>query len=121
MGWTFSGDKPIYTQLVERLEKRIVTGEYPPGARLDSVRDLAAEAAVNPNTMQRALAELENTGLVYAQRTAGRFVTEDGEKIAALRTRLGREKIRRFLAEMRELGYERAEAAALVESEEEET
>ena len=120
MSWTVSGDKPIYTQLVERLQMRIVTGEYPPGARLASVRDLAAEAAVNPNTMQRALSELENTGLVYAQRTAGRFVTEDAEKIAALRESLGRDKVRRFLAEMRELGYKRAEAAALVETEEEE-
>lgn len=120
MPWIFSGDKPIYTQLVERLQLRIVTGEYPPGSRLSSVRDLAAEAAVNPNTMQRALSELENMGLVYTQRTAGRFVTEDGEKIAALRQQLGREKVRRFLAEMRELGYRRAEAAALVEREEEE-
>ena len=120
MSWIFSGDKPIYTQLVERLQLRIVTGEYPPGSRLSSVRDLAAEAAVNPNTMQRALSELENMGLVYTQRTAGRFVTEDGEKIAALRRQLGREKVRRFLAEMRELGYRRAEAAALVEREEEE-
>lgn len=120
MSWTFSGDKPIYTQLVERMQLRIVTGEYPPGSRLSSVRDLAAEAAVNPNTMQRALSELESTGLVYSQRTAGRFVTEDSEKIAALRELLGREKVRRFLAEMRELGYQRAEAAALVEREEEE-
>ena len=120
MSWTFSGDRPIYTQLVERLKLRIVTGEYPPGARLNSVRDLAAEAAVNPNTMQRALSELESTGLVYAQRTAGRFVTEDEEKIAAVRGQMGRETVRRFLAQMRELGYERAEAAALVETEEEE-
>ena len=120
MPWTFSGDRPIYTQLVERLQMLIVTGENPPGAKLKSVRDLASEAAVNPNTMQRALAELENTGLIYTQRTAGRFVTEDGEKIAALREQMGREKVRRFLAEMRELGYERAEAAALVELEEEE-
>ena len=69
--------------------------------------------------MQRALSELESTGLVYSQRTAGRFVTEDAERIAALRTQMGREKARRFLAEMRELGYERAETAALVEMEEE--
>ncbi len=120
MPWTFSGDRPIYTQLVERLQMLIVTGGYPPGARLSSVRDLAAEAAVNPNTMQRALSELESIGLVYSQRTAGRFVTEDVEKIAALREQLGREKVRRFLAEMRELGYRRAEAAALLEKEEEE-
>ena len=120
MSWTFSGEKPIYTQLVEKLEKRIVTGAYPPGTRLQSVRELASEAAVNPNTMQRALAELESTGLVYSQRTAGRFVTEDGEKIAALRAQMGRETARRYLAQMRELGYDRAEAAALAETEEEE-
>jgi len=120
LSWTFSGEKPIYTQLVEKLEKRIVTGAYPPGTRLQSVRELASEAAVNPNTMQRALAELESTGLVYSQRTAGRFVTEDGEKIAALRAQMGRETARRYLAQMRELGYDRAEAAALAETEEEE-
>ena len=120
MSWTFSGDRPIYTQLVERLQMLIVTEEYPPGTRLKSVRELAGEAAVNPNTMQRALSELENTGLVYSQRTAGRFVTEDAERVAALREAMGREKVRRFLAEMRELGYRKTEAAALLEKEEEE-
>jgi len=119
LSWTFDGDRPIYAQLVERLQMRIVTGEYPPGTRLSSVRELAAEAAVNPNTMQRALAELEGSGLVYSQRTAGRFVTDDAARVAELRETMGKEKTRRFLAEMRELGYHGAEVAALVEQEEE--
>ena len=87
MGWILDKNRPIYLQLVETLQSRIVSGAYPPGAKIDSVRDLAAEAAVNPNTMQRALAELEQSGLLRAERTAGRFVTEDKELIAAVRNR----------------------------------
>ena len=77
MKWLFSNDAPIYTQLIEQIKVGIVAGAFPPGERLPSVRDLATEAGVNPNTMQRALAELERDGLVFSQRTAGRFVTED--------------------------------------------
>ena len=75
MTWNLTGDRPIWLQLMERLQLGIVTGEYQAGERLPSVRELAAEAAVNPNTMQKALTELERSGLLYAQRTAGRFVT----------------------------------------------
>ena len=81
MQWQFSNDAPIYTQLIQQIKVGIVTGAFPPGERLPSVRDLATEAGVNPNTMQRALAELERDGLVYSQRTAGRFVTEDNTMI----------------------------------------
>lgn len=119
MAWSFSGEKPIYVQLVERLQTRIVTGEYPPGARLDAVRDLSEQAGVNPNTMQRAMTELENRGLVHTQRTAGRFVTEDAARIAALRDALAREKLGRFLSEMEGLGFTRGEVLTLLESEEE--
>ena len=75
MNWTFRSDLPIYTQLVDRFVQGIASGAMAPGARLSSVRDLATEAGVNPNTMQRALQELERQGLVYSQRTAGRYVT----------------------------------------------
>ena len=118
MSWNFSGDRPIYAQLVERLRLRIVTGEYPPGERLPSVRELAEQAGVNPNTMQRAMAELERTGIVFSQRTSGRFVTEDAERIAALRGELALEKLRLFLTEMRSLGYSRGAVLALLEKEE---
>jgi GntR family transcriptional regulator len=77
MNWQFNSEAPIYSQLIGQIRQGIVSGAFPPGERLASVRDLASEAGVNPNTMQRALTELERDGLVYSQRTAGRFVTED--------------------------------------------
>lgn len=109
MPWEFDNQRPIYTQLLEGLELRILAGAYPPGSRLPSVRDLAAEAAVNPNTMQRALSELERSGLVNTQRTSGRFVTEDAECIRSLRKEIAQEKLEHFLSEMRRLGVTRTE------------
>ena len=114
MGWQLDKNRPIYLQLVERLQSRIVSGEYPPGGKIDSVRDLAAEAAVNPNTMQRALAELEQLGLLRTERTSGRFVTEDTALIASVRKALAREKIDAFVQDMSVLGYGKREIAALV-------
>lgn len=77
MSWNLSSERPIYAQIMERITLDIVSGIYLPGARLPSVRDLAQDAGVNPNTMQKALSELERTGLVISQRTSGRFITED--------------------------------------------
>lgn len=77
MSWQLTADRPIYLQLIEEIELRIVSGMYTVGEKLPGVRDLAAQASVNPNTMQKALTELERQGLVYSQRTAGRFITED--------------------------------------------
>lgn len=105
MAWKFNEGQPIYSQLVDRFRRKIVTGEYPPGAKLGSVRELALTAAVNPNTMQRALSELERTGLVYAIRTAGRYVTEDPERIARVRRELAEDALGRFLRDMEELGF----------------
>ena len=92
MEWELQGDRPIWLQLTEQIQLRIVSGEYPAGERLPSVRDLAAEAAVNPNTMQKALTELERGGLVYSQRTSGRFITQDQQLIQQLKQRLAREE-----------------------------
>lgn len=117
MPWEFRPDLPIYTQLVTQLQQRIVTGHLAPGDRLPSVRDLAAEAGVNPNTMQRALAELERQGLVYSQRTAGRFVTEDAAAIRASREEMARTQLREFLAAMAQLGFSREETLALIQTE----
>ena len=77
MQWNFDGNAPIYTQLVDQIKLGIVSGEWIPGQRVPAVRELAVEAGVNPNTMQRALQELERQGLMFSQRTSGRFVTED--------------------------------------------
>ena len=104
MSWQFAADRPIYSQLVEYLSVFIINGRYPAGSRLPSVRDLAAEAKVNPNTMQRALAELENSGLVYTERTSGRFVTEDAEMILSTKKQLALKRIEQFFAAMESLG-----------------
>ena len=118
--WTFRNDLPIYSQLVERIKLGIISGALPPGARLNSVRDLAMEAGVNPNTMQRALSELEREGLVFTQRTSGRFVTEDTAAIARCKKTLGGRHIRGFLAAMTLLGYQRREIIDLLQEEKEE-
>lgn len=117
MRWQFSNDAPIYTQLIQQIKAGIVTGGFPPGERLPSVRDLATEAGVNPNTMQRALAELERDGLVYSQRTAGRFVTEDSTMIQAAKRGLAERHINAFLEAMLQLGFRREEIIALLEQE----
>ena len=119
MEWKFRNDLPIYSQLVEQITLGIVSGEYPPGAKLPSVRDLAMEAGVNPNTMQRALQELEREGMVYSQRTAGRFVTEDVKQIERAKRAFAAEHIRVFLEGMGSLGYDRAEILALLQEEKE--
>ena len=80
--------RPIWVQLVETFRLRIVSGQWPPGTRIPSVRELAADAGVNPNTIQRALAELDRTGLTSAERTAGRFVTADAAVLDAVRREL---------------------------------
>ena len=117
MKWSFANDLPIYTQLIEQIKVGIVTGAFPPGERLPSVRDLATEAGVNPNTMQRALAQLENEGLVYSQRTAGRFVTEDETRIGETKRDLAQRYVARFMEAMRSLAISREETLALLEAE----
>lgn len=119
MGERFDMSRPIYAQIVERLKAKILAGIYPPGGHLDSVRDMAAAAGVNPNTMQRALAELERTGLVYTQRTAGRFVTEDAAVIDSAKQELAHQQIGAFLHRMERMGYDREQTAQLVRSWEE--
>ena len=104
MAWKLDSDRPIYTQILEVIQYQIVAGRYQPGERLPSVRDLASEAGVNPNTMQRAFAELERNGLVMAQRTSGRVVTENMEMISEVRNKLAREQIREFIDKMKKLG-----------------
>ena len=91
MAWNLDSDRPIYAQLLERIQLQIVSGTYGPGDKLPSVRELAAEASVNPNTMQKAFAELERSGLIVTKRTSGRFVTEDKDMITQIRTQLTHE------------------------------
>lgn len=114
MAWDLDTDRPIYAQLVERIQMQIVSGEYQPGGKLPSVRELAAVAAVNPNTMQKAFAELERSGLIVTQRTNGRTVTDDRELIKKIRSELAVGLANDFLTKMHELGYAPDEAAELL-------
>ena len=114
MAWNLDSDRPIFIQILERIRIDVISGKYQPGEKLPSVRELAAEAAVNPNTMQRAFAELERTGLVYAKRTSGRFITEDQEMIGTVKSEIAKEKIRLFLDSMKELGYEKEQTLTLM-------
>ncbi len=115
MNWNFETDRPIYLQLKEQILLLIVSGTYPAGSKLPPVRDLAAEASVNPNTLQKALAELERDGLVYTHRTSGRFVTEDEKMVQQAKTNLAFEQIEQFLKKMAGIGYSREETLALIE------
>jgi len=114
MEWVIESNRPIWLQLQEQLTLRIIAGEYPMGSRLPSVRDLATEAGVNPNTMQRALSTMEGSGLVVTNRTAGRFVTEDKEKLNAIRRELACNCIQEYLQGMQTLGYSEEEAKRLL-------
>lgn len=114
MTWSFTPDRPIYLQLQETLKLSIVSGLHPPGSKLPAVRDLALEAAVNPNTVQRALTELEREGLVHTQRTSGRFVTEEIAVIENVKSELALELVDVFLEKMAAIGYNAEETAALI-------
>ncbi len=115
MAWKLDSDRPIYAQILEVMQLRIIAGVYRSGEKIPSVRELAAEAGVNPNTMQKALAELEKEGLVMAQRTSGRIVTEDMEMIKQTREQLAREQVQEFIDKMEKLGFNKKEVVALLE------
>ena len=100
MAWNLNSDRPIYAQILERIQMQIVSGVYQPGTKIPSVRELAADAGVNPNTMQKALAELERSGLVMTQRTSGRVVTEDLNMIKEIRNQLAGEQVKEFVKKM---------------------
>ena len=104
MPWNLDSSRPIYLQIIERVQMDIITGRYQPGDKLPSVRDLAQEAAVNPNTMQKALSELERSGLIYSQLPSGRFITEDKELIHQMKKGLAAAEVSAFVAHMKQLG-----------------
>lgn len=114
MSWELKSDRAIYTQLIEQIELMIFSGVYPPGSRLPSVRDMAQDAAVNPNTMQRALARLEEDGLIVTHRTSGRSITEDGNMIKKAKTRLAQEQVADFLEKMKKLGFDQKDVLSII-------
>lgn len=114
MCWNLVNDRPIYIQLTEQITQYIVSGVFQPGTRMASVRELAEDAGVNPNTMQRAMAELERNGLVKTHRTTGRMITEDLEMLNRIREDLAGARITEFFDGMRTIGFSPKEAAALL-------
>ncbi len=115
MAWNLDSSRPLYAQIAELVRLDIISGLYQPGTKLPSVRELAAQAKVNPNTMQKALAELERSGLVHSMRTSGRFITEDTDMIQRLKEELAESHIREFLEKMSSMGMTPADTLALIE------
>ena len=115
MQWEINSDRPVYVQLIEQIQADIISGYFKPGDKLPSVRDFAADAAVNPNTMQKALSELERTGLIYTNRTSGRLITSDTKLIEDLRKQSARSQIIEFVDRMMLLGFQPDEILQLIE------
>ncbi len=109
MEWSFKPGQPIYTQIVEQMKLSIAKGVFQPGDKIPAVRDFALEAAVNPNTMQRALTELERDGLLYTERTNGRFVTKEEETLDKMRRELGEDFIRELFENLEKMGMDKEE------------
>ncbi|MEG0857664.1 MAG: GntR family transcriptional regulator [Terrisporobacter sp.] len=114
MDWNIDNNKPVYIQLVEQLKSKIISGDIKAGDKIDSVRSLAEDAQVNPNTMQKALAELERQELVFSKRTSGRFVTDNEEKIKLMREEVANKEIESLKANLGRLGYSEEEIIELV-------
>ena len=109
MNFIFDNDRPIYIQLVEQLEIYIISGKIESGEKLPSVRDLALKTKVNPNTMQKALLELEDLKLIYTERTNGKYVTKDKKLLNKFKEKYAKEKTKKYLNEMKELGFMKTE------------
>lgn len=114
MKWDINSERPVYIQLIEQIQAAIISGYFNPSDKLPSVRDLAAEAAVNPNTMQKALAELEGRGLIYSNRTSGRYITSDLSLIKKLKEQSAKSLALDFLEKMKQLGFEKEEVLSIV-------
>lgn len=114
MNWKFTGDRPVYQQIMESLRGSVLTGELPPGGKVPSVRELAAQAQVNPNTMQRALTELEREGLLIGGGTSGRTVTTDEGILATMRREILRQLARDCAEKFKVFGLNPAQAAVLL-------
>lgn len=121
MPWNFDNSIPIYLQIMDEIKRRIFKKELQPGDKLPSIRDLAKEANVNPNTMQKALQELETLGLILTERTSGKFVTSEEVKIKQLKEAYIEEKLKPFLLEMKELGLSKEDVLARITQTKEES
>ena len=115
LAWKFTSDRPVYLQITERIIKSVLSGEYKPGEQIPSVRQLALEAAVNPNTVQHAFAELESEGIVVSRGTLGRFVTEDNNVIESSRKTFAEKIVKDFVININDLSITKAQAIEMIE------
>lgn len=109
MEYIFDNDRPIYMQLIEQIKIQIISGKLKEGEKIPSVRDFALKAKVNPNTMQKALLELEDLKLVYTERTNGKYVTKDQKLIDKLRLEYASELSKKYLSSMKDIGFSELE------------
>lgn len=116
MSWSFNQNTPLYLQAAAHIRQAIVRGAYTKGEKLLSVRDMATEASVNPNTMQKAFSLLEDEGLVITEGTSGRYVTSDDRIIARAKEQIALELTKDYMTGMTLLGYSASEAAAMTDS-----
>lgn len=117
MEFEFNNKEPIYLQLAAILEAEILSGSLAPGQKLPSVREISSMARANPNTVQKALAELERKGLIHTERTNGKFVTEKTETISEMKDEQSLQNIHAFILEMKTLGISREELERLLHKE----
>lgn len=110
----FDNNMPIYIQIMNYVKKQIITGKLNPGDKIESVRDLALELQINPNTIQRTFQELEREGIVETRRGLGRFVTSEESTIMLIKKEMAGELLERFVQGMKELGFEKEDIVAIV-------
>ena len=120
MQWKFAGGQPVYLQIMAQMKTAVLAGEFPPGGRIPPVRELAFQAQVNPNTMQRALVELEREGLLETRGTLGRFVTDEPTVLDAMRDAALESVIRSCASQCKAVGLTMQQAAAMLLALEEE-
>lgn len=115
MAWRFSSDRPVYIQIADRIIKSVLSGEYLAGEQIPSVRQLALEAAVNPNTVQHAFTELENEGIIISKGTVGRYVTEDTQVIEVCRKKMAEQLVKNFIENIEQLSITKEQAIEMIE------
>lgn len=115
MAWNFSSGKPVYLQIAERITRSVLSGEYSAGEQIPSVRQIALDAAVNPNTVQHAFSELEYEGIIISQGTLGRFVTEDKEVIEACRKKMAENLVKEFIGNISQLSVSKEDIVKMIE------
>lgn len=117
MAWSFDKHTPVYMQIADRIRSSIISGEYPPDSQIPSVRQLALLAAVNPNTVQHALTDLETEGIIYSKGTAGRFVTNDPALLDNARKQAARKLVKDFISHAEQMSLTKEELIIMMKEE----